>query len=220
MLSLVVVTGLFATGIGCEPQVNDKCLKPGDCGESLLCIDSHCITKESANERCKTHHRFKGGCEKNGACTWKEGQCAPASEADCLQSSGCKADARCTFNGKDGCILTSDEDCKKSESCSKLSRCSFDKETKKCVPGSDAECKNQADCKHAAACSFDKATGKCAPSAADCKSSVLCANLGLCALDKAKSKCVPGSDEDCKLTVDCKGEKKCSYDEATKTCVK
>ena len=123
-------------------------------------------------------------------------------------------DARCTFDGKDRCLLSKDEDCQSSEFCTKLQRCAYDKATKKCLPGNDAQCKSQSDCKAGAACTYDaKAKSKCVPSEADCKESVLCKNLGLCALNKVKMTCVPGSEEDCKLTVDCKAGKICAWDD-------
>jgi len=216
---LLALTVLFTT-LGCEPQELDKCVKPGDCGTKLMCVNSRCLSQEAASDRCRRNDQYSKACEKRGECTWKEGKCIVGGAEDCKNSKGCKADATCTYDGKSACVIGGDHDCKSSEFCTTLQRCMHDKATKKCVPGSDTECKAQTDCKAAAACTFDEATKKCLPSEADCKASVMCVNLGLCALDKAKNKCVPGSEEDCKKTVDCKAGKVCGWDEAAKKCVK
>ncbi len=218
VLTFALISLLAA--LGCEPKELDKCVKQGDCGTKLFCVNTRCLSQKAANDRCKNNERYTKACAKRGECTWKDGKCIVSGPEDCKNSKGCKVDATCTYDGKGACVIGSSDDCKSSEFCTKLRRCLRDKATKKCVPGSDKECKFQTDCKAAAACTFDSATSKCVPSAADCKASVMCVNLGLCALDKAKNKCVPGSEEDCKKTVDCKASKVCDWDEKAKKCVK
>ncbi|RLB57739.1 MAG: hypothetical protein DRI90_17620 [Deltaproteobacteria bacterium] len=220
-IALLFSIGLVASAVGCEPKELDKCLKNKDCGASMSCIDSRCLGKEASSKHCKNSAKFAANCERNGACSWVEGQCEPASKEDCAGSSGCKKDARCTFDGKDRCVLKSGDDCKSSEFCTKLQRCAYDEKSKQCLPGNDAQCKAQSDCKAGAACTFDdKAPSNCVPSESDCKESVMCKNLGLCALGPEKKKCVPGSEEDCKLTIDCKAGKICAWDAEAKKCVK
>ena len=152
LLTGLALVGLFFVTVGCEPKENDKCIKPGDCGDKMFCVEQFCKTPESANAFCKSDARHSARCESDGACTYDSGQCVAGSAADCGESKGCKKDGRCTFDAEaKACRLASTEDCKKSEFCSELKRCLFDEATKACVPGSDEECKAQSDCKLAAA---------------------------------------------------------------------
>lgn len=69
---------------------------------------------------------------KDGECHVSDGVCDPKSNADCLQSLGCKEAGYCGLKG-DTCVARSEAHCKRSADCKELGMCVLDSKAQECV---------------------------------------------------------------------------------------
>ena len=96
------------------------------CRKTLACkLEGECVLHKGLcvvdkDKDCKA----TPNCKKYGACsvfranpTKKGYWCSPESTGDCLQSTACKEEGRCTLAETGYCYINSTEDCKRSEDC-------------------------------------------------------------------------------------------------------
>jgi hypothetical protein len=126
---------------------------------------------------------------------WAGCSCAPEPDApfrdpECTYQL-CRLLGRCTYYGRDGCIVGSDADCRKSLPCKYEGRCTWVKNT--CMVGSDADCQQSDDCADHGWCARVESGACRARTDADCAQSVDCYRYGRCVL--GASGCTKPRDE-------------------------
>lgn len=127
---------------------------------------------------------------------WAGCSCSPEPDTlfrdpECLYQL-CRLLGRCTYHGRDGCVVGSDADCRKTFSCKYEGRCTQSKNT--CQVGADADCQQSDDCADHGWCAH--VGHGCAPrSDADCAQSVDCYRYGRCAFRNGACVDVPAGGD-------------------------
>jgi hypothetical protein len=143
----------------------------------------------------------------------KNGDCVPASTADCQLSDLCKERGKCAYDVH--CIAKSDEDCKGSNECKRRDHCIA--KDGECV-FSAKTCKGSAWCKSQGACaarSRDDTERACEPGTdAHCRQSEDCRERGDCKMGYVhgypQPLCVAATDALCRKSKGCKKSGDCT----------
>jgi hypothetical protein len=150
-------------------------------------------------------------CNLEGACTFVDGTCIPASSADCLQSEECREIGNCGFDkNRVACVPTVKIHCEDANVCAQYGKCSLDAGTATCVAASPEDCKISGLCKIDGQCAVDEGPDATCVATSDkmCRTSDACKREGRCSA--MHGVCVATSAKDCKKSKNCKTSGDCA----------
>ena len=114
-------------------------------------------------------------CTLEGRCTWRDGGCVVAKDADCQMHAHCMEPDLCTAVA--GKCVASAAACKASEGCRKFGTCSSVGGV--CRAAGNDDCRQSWDCKRGGFCTAKSGTCR-VDSAEDCERSSRCAEMNMC----------------------------------------
>lgn len=193
----------FSSGCCCGPVggVVAACARSEECAAHGRCTVR---TERAGDSGWVCYAGSESGCARSRTCA-DEGRCHVSTAValdrcvalvpnDCVGSTGCRTDGRCTL-GSDGSCVASFAGCTRSEPCAAAGVCAFDPVRARCVVGEAAPACERPCAEEGACTSADRAC--VATSASACRASVACRARGRCSLDPAAQACVAASDDEC-----------------------